>query len=145
MSNKRTIEIKERMYLLKNMNVENDFKICKLKSWGTYRMISLREVKNSCYRFKPSSKYKHLLGNKWDIVFRGELDIGFIDIEKIIDKFIENSHKTNTTPKNDQNRKSKNKGRSYEKCDSETQKEYRDRMINQIEQITEYETDSDDS
>lgn len=60
----------------------NDFKICKLKSWGTYRMISLREVKNSCYRFNPSSEFKHLLGSKWDIAFRGELDIGFIDIEK---------------------------------------------------------------
>jgi hypothetical protein len=139
MSNKRTIEIKERMYLLKNMNEENDFKICKLKSWGSYRMISLREIKTSNYRFNPSSKYKHLLGNKWGIVFRGELDIGYIDIEKMIDKFIENSHKTNT--KIVQNRKNKKKGRSYEKCESETQKEYIERMSNQIEQTTEYETD----
>ena len=129
------------MYLLKNMNVENDFKICKLKSWGSYRMISLREIKNSNYRFNPNSKYKHLLGNKWDIVFRGELDVEYIDIEKMIDKFIENSHKSHTILKNDQNRKNKKKGRSYEKSDSETQKEYITRMSNQIEHTTEYETD----
>jgi len=44
------------------MNGENDFKIYKLKSWGSYRMIPLREVKNSSYRFNLNSKFKHLLG-----------------------------------------------------------------------------------
>ena len=132
MSNKRTIEIKDRMYLLKNINMENDFKICKLKSWGPYRMISLREIKNSNYRFDPNSQYKHMLGNKWDIVFRGELDIGYIDIKKILDKFIENSHKSEPRKK---------KERRYEKHERETQKEYTRRMANQIEQTTEYETE----
>ena len=132
MSNKRLIEIKDRMYLLKNINIENDFKICKLKSWGSYRMISLREIKNSDYRFNPNSQYKNMLGNKWDIVFRGELDIGYIDIKKMIDKFIEKSHKSIPMKK---------KEKRYEKHEKETQKEYTNRMANQIEQTTEYETD----
>ena len=136
MSNKRSIEIEERMYLLKNMNRENDFKICKLKSWDSYRMIPLREVKNSSYRFNPNSKYKHLLGIKWDIVFRGELDIGYIDVGRIVGQLVQNSHKTETILG-----KSKKKERRYEKHEKETQKEYTNRMANQIEQTTEYETD----
>ena len=125
------------MYLLKNMNRENDFKICKLKSWGSYRMIPLREVKNSSYRFNPNSEYKHLLGIKWDIVFRGELDIGYIDVDRIVGQLAQNSEKTGITLG-----KSRKKERRYEKHERETQKEYMNRMVNQIElQTTEYETD----
>jgi len=136
MSNKRSIEIKERMYLLYNITEENDFKICKLKSWGSYRMIPLREVKNSSYRFNPNSEYKHLLGIKWDIVFREELDIGYIDVGRIIGQLVQNSHKIDTTLG-----KNKKKERRYEKHERETQKEYMNRMVNQIEETTEYETD----
>ncbi len=57
------------------MNGENDFKICKLKS---YRMIPLREVKNSSYRFNLNSKFKHLLGT---YVAMSEKRSHFVDME----------------------------------------------------------------
>ena len=49
-----------------------------------------------------------------------------------MDKFIENSHKSE--PK-------KKKERRYQKHERETQKEYTRRMANQIEQTTDYETE----
>ena len=49
---------------------------------------------------------------------------------------VQNSHKIDTTLG-----KNKKKERRYEKHERETQKEYMNRMVNQIEQTTEYETD----
>jgi hypothetical protein len=44
----KTIKVEEKMFLLQNINNENDFSICKLKSWGDYKMM--RKIYSAVYR-----------------------------------------------------------------------------------------------
>lgn len=83
------------MYLLKNINLKNNLKICKVKRLRFLQII-LREIKNYNHRFNSNSEYKHVLGKKWNIVVGSELDniIGFIDVNSFIQKILKNDTST---------------------------------------------------
>lgn len=79
------------MYILQNINNPEKFVICKYKQCEDFRHIPLNEIKKSNYRFKPTCEYKKYIGHNYKILFRGSLDLEYLDIdEKFKDK--EKSH-----------------------------------------------------
>jgi len=121
----KIIKVKEKMFLLQNTQNKNDFIICKLKLWGNYKMITLKQVKEHNYKFRPDSPFKNLLGERWEPIFRGgNLDIKYIDIKKYLDDFINKNNDFHKNKENNIQKKDKIQNNNLEGKISKTESEH---------------------
>lgn len=97
--NKQTITVKQKMFILKKQD-KDEFVISKFKKWDNYKHMTLKELKESSYRFDPNSPYRNLMGVNYYLIFRGTLSISYLDVsENKMDTDNNKKYKKNKTSK----------------------------------------------